>query len=127
MAYFDNILIFTPSIQQHSNIYKLFDYFKEEIFIHQLEKVLFYIGTSDVLGVQSLIARDSNYQSKVKAIVDWPIPTNINQVGSFHGLASLYRCFIKKFSSLMAPITNCMKKVLFKWTTEAENSFSIRS
>ena len=27
---------------------------------------------------------------KIKAIVDWPVPTNIHEVQSFHGMATFY-------------------------------------
>lgn len=61
---------------------------------------------------------------KIKAITDWPKPKNIHEVRSFHGLATVYRHFIKGFSSIMAPITDCIRKREFKWTKAASKAFS---
>lgn len=62
-------------------------------------------------------------ESKVEAIVHWPIPKNIQEVRSFHRLVSFYRRFIPNFSTLMTPITDCMRKGNFIWSEAASNAF----
>lgn len=62
---------------------------------------------------------------KILAIQSWPTPRTITEVQSFHGLASFYRRFVQHFSSIMAPITYCMKSVSFCWTLVAEHTFQI--
>ena len=49
-------------------------------------------------------------EEKVRAIQEWPSPTSVSNVRSFHGLASFYRRFMKDFSTLAALLTKIIKK-----------------
>jgi hypothetical protein len=56
---------------------------------------------------------------KIQAIVNMPPPKNPQQIQVFNGMAQIYRCFIKNFAVIMAPITKLTKKIeTFLWIEE---------
>lgn len=48
--------------------------------------------------------------AKVRAIQEWPIPTDVTDVRKFHGLASYYRRYISQFSDIAAPLHKLTQK-----------------
>lgn len=61
--------------------------------------------------------------SKLKAIKNWPEPTNLKQLQGFLGLTGYYRRFIRSYANIAAPLTDLLKKDSFKWNTFAASAF----
>ena len=48
--------------------------------------------------------------TKIKAILEWPTPQNVSEVGSFMGLARYYRKFVEGFFRIAVLITSLQRK-----------------
>ena len=61
---------------------------------------------------------------KIKAVVNWELPTNPTEVRSFLGLVGYYRRFVQDFSIIASPMTKLLRKnIKFEWTGECQENF----
>ena len=93
-------------------------------FDDSLKKCSFFTNKVVFLGFIVSSEGVSANPQKFQAIVDWPEPKNIHDIWSFHGLASFYCRFIKGFSNIMSPITDCIKQGECFWTKAATKAFN---
>ena len=116
VVYFDDILVYSSSREDHlQHLRKLFQVLTEiELYINP-KKCTFLTKEIVFLGFLIKEGKIGIEPKKVEAIQSWPAPTSIKEVQAFLGLASFYKRFIRNFSSIVAPLTNCLKKGNFKW------------
>ena len=64
--------------------------------------------------------------SKIQAVQEWPVPSNITDVRQFLGLASYYRRYIQHFSHIAAPLhALTQKNAIFSWTEACQQAFTL--
>lgn len=125
LAYLDDILIFSRTIEDHlRQINVIFDRLRTHGLKLKLKKCSFLQEETNYLGFvvnESGIKAD---QEKVESIKSIPPPTCIREVRSFIGMCSYYRRFIPNFSAIAEPIIHLTKKhAHFKWTREHQKAF----
>ena len=114
VVYVDDILIYSKQLKEHlDHLQQVFETLRKQKLYGKLEKYSFLMQEVGFLGF--LIGKEGVKVDpcKVEAIKNWPTPTTVTQVRSFHGLASFYRRCIKNFSAIMAAITEGTKKGTF--------------
>ena len=125
VVYLDNILIYSPNLEDHlAHIEKVFDRLREHQLYVKMEKCEFAQTEIKLLGhliSKSLIRMDG---AKVAAIRDWPAPTKVTKLRSFLGLANYYSRFIKGYSKIACPLTDLLKKEKkWEWDVECQAAF----
>lgn len=124
-VYLDDVIIVTKDYENHIKILKeVFERLDKAGLVISVDKCqlvrseLKYLGY--VVNSQGL-AVDPD---KVSAILNIQSPRNVSEVRSILGMTSWYRRFIPNFSSIVAPLTNLLKKnVKFNWNDKCEKSF----
>lgn len=127
VVYFDDILIYSTSLDLHiDHLKSVLTVLREEQLYANLEKCIFCTNHVVFLGFVVSSKGVQVDEEKVRAIQEWPTPKSVTEVRSFHGLASFYRRFVKDFSTLAAPLNEVLKKnVGFKWGEKQEEAFNV--
>ncbi|KAF8694103.1 hypothetical protein RHS03_08243, partial [Rhizoctonia solani] len=125
VVYFNDILIFSNSREQHVEHIKevLSCLLKHNLFSNPA-KCYFFVTEVTYIGLVITPDGISMEKDKVQAIMDWPEPQNVKQVQSFLGFANFYRRFVPNFSCLARPLNNLTQKEQpWIWLEEQKAAF----
>ncbi|PKU68484.1 RNA-directed DNA polymerase [Dendrobium catenatum] len=124
VVYFDDILIYSKSLEEHlQHLTTILQALRENQLFLNAAKCEFASTRVYFLGFIVSAKGVEADPRKVEAIANWPQPRSLFDVRSFHGLANFYRRFIRGFSILMAPLTDCLKHKQFSWDEHKQRSW----
>ena len=127
LAYLDDVLIFSKSYSEHLNSLSLiFSRFRSAKLRLNGKKCEFLLQEIEWLG--HVISPQGIRPSRrnVKAVQEFPRPTNQKQLRSWLGLCNYYRRFIKGYAQITSVYRDLLsKETEFEWTSEHETAFCL--
>jgi len=125
LVYLDDVLIFSNSWSDHmKHLRIIFERVRNAGLTLKRSKCEFAAAELDYLGHHIGLGQVSPREQKVRALVDFPRPTNRKGVQRFLGLAGYFRRFIPHYSEATCPLTELLKKnSKFVWSERCEQAF----
>ena len=126
LVFFDDILIFSQSLQEHlQHVRAVLELLRANVLYAKRSKCCFGVSQVEYLG--HFISREgvSTDPKKVEAVLNWPIPRTVKQLRGFLGLTGYYRRFVKDYGKLAQPLTRlCKTSGGLEWSEEADKAFN---
>lgn len=124
-VYLDDIIIVTPTFDLHLEVLlEVLRRIRDAGLKVSAEKCNFCRSELKYLGY---VVDENGLHvdpEKVEAMLRIPSPSNVKEVRQFLGVVSWYRRFVENFSTLVAPLTNLLKKNRkFLWDSSCEEAF----
>lgn len=125
LVFFDDILIYSPTITAHlEHLRQVLQLLSEHNWKVKLSKCSFaqqeisYLG--HIIGSEGV----STDPKKIQDVVNWAVPNTVKKLRGFLGLAGYYRKFVKGFGEISKSLTQLLRKgVPFQWTQDTDNAF----
>lgn len=124
VVFFDDILVYIATRDTHlRHLEAVFKVLTANSFYLRASKCVFAKTTLQYLSHIISVAGVSPYPSKIYAMLDWPLLATTTDLRGFLGLTSFYRCFIRDYALIAAPLNAMLRKDNFTWTEDARHAF----
>lgn len=124
--YMDDILIFSNTFEDHiRDVNLVLERLEESGLTLNPTKCKWCQPEVDFLGY--VVGREGikPNPAKIKAVSEFPAPTDVSSLRSFLGLATYYRRFIRSFSTLAAPLNQLLcKSIKWRWGIDQVKAFT---
>jgi len=125
LVYLDDIIVYSADVGEHiTRLEKLFKRLRAANLKLKPSKCKLLRSELSFLGHVVSGKGVATDPEKIKAVENWPVPTDVKEVRSFLGLASYFRKFVPAFAALAAPLHALTgKNKRFEWTSSCEDGF----
>jgi len=105
LLYLDDVIVFSSSIEQHlQRLEMVLSRFQQKGWKSKLIKCHFFKKEVQFLGHRVSSEGVATDPEKISAVENWRRPQDVTKVKSFIGFCCYYRCFVKGFAQLSAPL-----------------------
>ena len=117
IVFIDDILAYSKNEEEHAeHLVVVLGLLREHQLYAKLSKCNFFQTEIHYLG--HVVSKEGIEMDpkKIRVIMEWAAPRNVDEIRSFIGLAGYYKRFIRNFSWIAYPITLLQRKgEKFEW------------
>lgn len=127
LVYMDDVIVYSPPFTQHLNdVEQVFGKLEAANLKIKPEKCVFAAKEVPFLG--HIIGRGgvSTDPAKIKAMVEYPEPKNVDDLRTFVGMANYYNRFVAHYAQISAPLYRLLKKDGGGWRFGREERDSVQ-
>ena len=131
-SYFDDVYIHSraeggASEQEvhRKHLRAVFTLMREHKLYARLQKCIF--GASEIPVLGCFVGRNGVRPDpeKIRAVSDWPTPTDVKELRKFLGLATYLHKYAKNYAEMSLPLSHLLKKdVTWDWSRKSDQAFN---